>query len=158
VEYDVAAVLDEDVLEVAAGQDADFAAGVRQGVDGGLDGGVFAKAFDAIADSDGAAAAGVFAIAAAARPWIAAVGGGSGVEVDDGEAGVVVVDAARRSVLELLDAAIGGAGSEGPEVAGVEVAGGAEGDGDPVFEDDGGSGGWNGDFAGAAGGSEVGGG
>ena len=92
---------------VAAGQDADFAAGIGQGLNGGLDGGVLAEAFDAIADGDGAAAAaGVFAIAAAARPWIAAVSGGSGVEVDDGEAGVVVMNAAWRSVFELLDAAV----------------------------------------------------
>jgi hypothetical protein len=142
MEDDATAVLDGDVLEVAAGQDADFAAGIGQGVNCGLDRGVLAEAFYAIADGDGAAAAaGVFAIAAAACPWIAAVSGGSGVEVDNREAGVVVVNAAWRSVLELLDAAVGGACGEGPKVAGVEGAGGAEGDGDPVFEDDCGSGG-----------------
>ena len=125
-------------------------------VDGGLDGGELAEAFDAIADGDGAAAAaGVFATAAAG-PGIAAISGGSGVEVDDGKSGVVVVNAARRSSLKLLDATVGGARGEGPEVAGVEVPGGAEGDGDPVFEDDGGAGSWDGDFARAAGGAEVG--
>src|SRR3979490_3445104 len=72
VKDDVAPVLDEDVLEIAAGQDADFAASTGERVDGGLYGGVFAEAFDAVAHGDGAAAAaGVFAIAGAARPWIA---------------------------------------------------------------------------------------
>src|SRR5258707_1302297 len=45
VEDDVAAVFDEDVFVVAAGQDADFAACIGQGVDGGLDGGVLSETF-----------------------------------------------------------------------------------------------------------------
>ncbi len=90
---------ESDVLVILAGEDADFSSGEGKVVDGLLDGAVDAEAGLVVADGDGAAAA--ISLSVAAASGSAAVGGvgdgAGGVEGDDRELGVVVVDAARRS-------------------------------------------------------------
>ena len=85
---------DQDVFEVAAGQDADFAALRGQRLERGVDRSVLADAFDAVADGDGAAAAANLCPPGCqgTRQSVAV----PAVEVDHGERDVVVMDAARR--------------------------------------------------------------
>src|SRR6202012_4742437 len=66
-QHDVVLALNEDVLDVAAGQNANLAAGIRQSTDRGVDGGELPNAGDAVANRAGAAAP---TLLLAAGPWM----------------------------------------------------------------------------------------
>ena len=84
-------------------------------------------------DAGGAAAVMTFA---AWRPWIAAVGHGAGGHVPDGQARVVMMDAARRCAVENFDRGVRRARGEHPIIAGVKSlgSGGCEADRHAVFQ------------------------
>ena len=112
---------DGGVEDVAAAFEADGAALGADRVDGGLDG-ERARVVRGGGDADGAGAA---VAAELGRPELAAVLDLVG-EGDDGEAGVVALDAVGRGLGELLDLGAGGAGGEAPVVHLAEAAGAGE--------------------------------
>ena len=93
--------LDEHILEVASGQNADLAS-VRQEVDGGVDRRVLPHALHSIADSYGAAATAVpFLGAGRQRPGRAAICRRARKR-NDGQPRVVVMQSSSGSFIQLL--------------------------------------------------------